>query len=112
MALLDSNLEDAADALAARLPYASTHTGDPSTNGANEGTADRVSVSWTSDSDGDLTATINFTGGGASENADYIGFWSASTSGTWRGFYALTGDTAFNAAGELTVNVTITGTTS
>ena len=33
-----------------------------------------------------------------------VGFWSASTAGTFYGYYALTGDQTFNAAGEYTIS--------
>jgi hypothetical protein len=54
---------------------------------------------------------LAFTGGAASGAATHAGFWSASSAGTFYGWYALTGDQTFNAAGEYTVTgISIPGT--
>lgn len=95
----------------AAFPYISLHTTGAVTSSANESSAARVAASWGS---GSGTATITskaFTGGAASGAVVRVGYWSASTAGTYGGGTLLTGDQTFNAAGEYTVTaVTETGT--
>ena len=71
-----------------------------------------MAVNGTVDGDGDITwSNIAFTGGAASGPVVRVGYWSASTSGTYYGGSLLTGDATFNAAGEYTVtSVVETGT--
>jgi len=91
------------------------HTADPGTTGINQSAAARQACTFTVDADGDLTldGTENFTGGAASGACTHVGLWSASTAGTFRGGFALTGDQTFNAAGEYSVTgLTITGTST
>ena len=70
------------------------------------GRAARVAVNGVVDADGDITWTgpYNFTGGASGGPAIRVGYWSASTGGTYYGGFLLTGDQTFNAAGEYTVN--------
>lgn len=115
MALTDGTLNALGTELASLALYVSLHTADPGTTGANESSAARVSVTFSVDADGDLTipSTLSFTGGAASGACTHVGLWSASVAGTFRGGFALSGDTTFNAAGEYDVTaLTITGTTS
>lgn len=114
MAFNDTALSVAAQALADEYPYLSLHTTGAVSSSANESTAARVAADWSVDADGDLTATaIAFTGGATSGAVVRVGYWSASTSGTYGGGSLLTGDAAFNAAGEYTVDtLTETGTAS
>lgn len=115
MALTNATLNLLGTELASLCTHASLHTADPSTTGANESSAARQAVAFNVDADGDLTlsASLNFTGGVASGACTHVGLWSASTGGTFRGGFALTGDQTFNAAGEYTVTaLTINGTSS
>lgn len=115
MALTDATLNLMGTYLAGLCTHASLHTADPGTNGANESSAGRQAVAFNVDSDGDLTLTVteNFTGGAASGACTHVGLWSASTGGTFRGGFALTGDQTFNAAGEYNLTgLTINGTSS
>lgn len=48
----------------------------------------------------DLNATLAFTGTG-SQAVSHLGVWDASTAGTFLFAVALTGDLAFNAAGDI-----------
>lgn len=114
MAFTDATLKVGADAIAAAITHVSLHTTGAVTSSANESTAARQAVSWSVDSDADLTAgPINFTGGAASGAVVRVGYWSASSGGTYRGGVLLTGDAAFNAAGEYTVDsITETGTST
>jgi hypothetical protein len=115
MPLTDATLNSLGTSLAALCTHASLHTADPGTTGANESSAGRQAVAFNVDADGDLTLTVteNFTGGAASGACTHVGLWSASSGGTFRGGFALTGDQTFNAAGEYNLTgLTINGTTS
>lgn len=105
----------AANAVDAAITHFSLHTTGAVTSSANESAAARVAVNGTVDADGDITFTgpYNFTGGAASGPVVRVGYWSASTSGTYYGGVLLTGDQSFNSAGEYTVtSVTETSTFS
>jgi hypothetical protein len=115
MPLTDAVLNTLGSTLDGLITHASLHTADPGTTGANESSAARQAVSFTVDADGDLTldSTLAFTGGAASGACTHVGLWSASSGGTFRGGFALTGDQTFNAAGEYNVTaLTINGTSS
>jgi hypothetical protein len=114
MAFTDATLSIGAQAIADSITHVSLHTTGAVTSSATESAAARQAISWTVDADGDLTAgPINFTGGAASGAVVRVGYWSASTSGTYRGGVLLTGDAAFNASGEYTVDsITETGTST
>jgi hypothetical protein len=113
MALNNASLDVMANAWKAVYTHLSLHTAAPNIDtGTNESTAARVAASWGSPATGgDLTITNkNFTGGAASGACTHVGFWTASTAGTFGGFQALTGDQTFNAAGEYTItSLTVTG---
>jgi hypothetical protein len=112
MAFNDAASVIAANALDAAITHFSIHTTGAVTSSANESTAARVAGSFTVDADGDLTvSSIAFTGGAASGPAIRVGYWSASSSGTYYGGCLLTGDQTFNAAGAYTVtSITETST--
>lgn len=115
MPLTDATLNSLGTSLAALCTHASLHTGDPGSTGTALTTAARQAVTWTVDGDGDLTLTapVNFTGVAANGAVTYVGLWSASTGGTFRGGFALTGDLTANAAGEYTLTqLTINGTST
>jgi hypothetical protein len=109
-------LNVAANSIRSAATHASTHTATPDgTTGSNEGTATRQAITWGSATAGDfsLGANIVFNDGGDSEAVAAIGLWSASTAGTFYGYFPPTGDSAFNAAGEYTVTaIAVDGSTS
>lgn len=117
MALTDATLNSLGTHLASLCTHLSLHTASPGSGGANEcsgGGYARQAVTFNVDADGDLTisATESFTGTPSSA-ATHVGLQSASSGGTFRGGYALTGDQTFNAAGQYDVTgVTILGTSS
>ena len=83
------------------------------TGTTNVAASARQSITWVTAANGDMvfTADLAFTGGAASGACTHVGLWSASTAGTFYGYFALTGDQTFNAAGEYTVTgLTVTGT--
>lgn len=104
----------------AAMQTAATHAGlftaaPNSTGTTNVAASARQAITWVTAANGDLVFTVDlaFTGGAASGACTHVGLWSASTSGTFYGYFALTGDQTFNAAGEYTVtDLTITGTAS
>ena len=114
MALNDTLLNVGANAMAAVATHLSLHSATPNGSGSNETSAARVAASWPSASAGDLTVSNKaFTGGASSGAVTHVGFWSASSAGTFYGYVPLTGDATFNASGEYTVtSVTLTGTAS
>lgn len=113
MAVNAAFLQAGAVAQAAAFPFIQIHTAPPNASGSNEATSARVSAAWAT-ANGVLTATSkSFTGGAASGPALHVGIWSAATGGTFGGSYPITGDQAFNAAGQYTVNsVVVTPTAS
>lgn len=114
MGLNTTVLDVAVDAATDLLVYASLHSAAPNASGSNEVTGGgyaRQACTFGAPSAGvgALTGTLTFAGT-ASSAVTHVGFWSASTSGTFRGFKALTGDQTFNSAGEYEVTaVTVTG---
>jgi hypothetical protein len=113
MALNDTILNIGAAAMQAAMTHMAIHTAQPNASGSNESAAARQAITWVTAANGDMVATVDlaFTGGAASGAATHAGFWSASSAGTFYGWYALTGDQTFNAAGEYTVTgISIPGT--
>lgn len=104
--LNDTALNSMANNLAGLLGFMSLHTADPGTTGVNQTTAGRQAVTWGSASTGDIAmsgGSRNFTGGAASGACTHVGFFSASSGGTFYGGFPITGDQTFNASGEYTV---------
>lgn len=115
MALNDTILNLGNAEMQTNITHAQIHTAEPDGAGSNEATSARGSITWDAAANGDMVSTtsIAFTGGASGGPATHIGFWSALTGGTFYGWQTLTGDQAFNAAGEYTVTgITITGTAS
>lgn len=115
MALTDATLQSLGNSLAALITHVGISTADPGTTGLNPSSAARVPVTWVVDADGDLTlsAPLNFTGGASNGAVHSFTFWSASTGGTFRGSYPVTGDATFNSAGEYQATaITLNGTSS
>lgn len=113
MALNDTILNIGAAAMQSAMTHAQIHTAQPSAGGSNEATSARQAITWVTAANGDMVATVDlsFTGGASNGAATHIGFWSASSGGTFYGWQLLTGDQTFNAAGEYTVTgISIPGT--
>lgn len=112
MALSDAALVVAANALDTAVTHMQLHSGAPGAAGTSNVVGSRVAVNGTVDGDGDITwSSVAFTGLTASQAVSHVSYWSASTSGTFYGSAALSGDTAANAAGEYTVT-SVTETSS
>lgn len=114
MALNDTILNIGNAAMQTAITHAGLFTAATNSTGTtNVATSGRQAITWVTAANGDMVATVdlNFTGGAASGPVHSIGYWSASTGGTFYGDQVLTGDATFNAAGEYTVTgITITGT--
>lgn len=113
MALNDTILNIGAAAMQAAMTHMAVHTAQPNASGSNESTAARQAITWVTAANGDMIATVDlaFTGGASGGPATHAGFWSASSAGTFYGWYPFTGDQTFNVAGEYTATaITITGT--
>ena len=95
--------------------HASIHTAEPNASGSNESAAARQPVDWATPTGGDsvLDSELAFTGGTPNGAATHIGFWDDDTAGNFLGYWALSGDQTFNAAGEYTVpSGTVAGSSS
>lgn len=110
MALEQAVLNAGVDGATAIMGWAAIHS--DATSGSQVSN-ERVAIVW-DPATGAVAASgavpLAFTGA-ASGPATHLGIWDASTAGTFRGTVALTGDQAFNAAGEYSVtSITLTGT--
>lgn len=115
MALNSSGIQLGAAAIASGITYMSLHSGDPGAAGTSNTTAAARQACSLTASGGNisLASAVAFTGGAASGPVSYVGYWSASTGGTYYGSQLLTGDSAFNAAGQYTITaLTLTGSAS
>jgi hypothetical protein len=91
--------------------FVSLHTSSPSTNGANEVSASpytREAVSWASAASGSLqnSAQVVFDVPG-STTITHLGYWSASTSGTFYGSRQLDTNQTFATAGTYTIGANL-----
>ncbi|MGV3564215.1 MAG: hypothetical protein ACO1ON_13135 [Nocardioides sp.] len=91
-------------AIEPQITHMSLHTTGAVSSSANESTAGRVAVEGVVDGDTITWSDVEFTGGTPSGPVVRVGYWSAGTSGTYLGGALLTGDQAFNAAGEYAVS--------
>jgi len=105
--LSDAAMVVGANAMKAVMTYAQLHSAAAGPSGtANLCASTRRAITWsaaTGNGDFGLGAQLNFTGGAASAPVFSVTIWSASTSGTLYGEFILSGETAFNAAGEYSV---------
>lgn len=114
MALNDAALVLAANAIDTAISHMQLYSAATDSAGTTNAVGSRVAVNGTVDSDGDITwTTVAFTGLSAGQTVHSVGYWSASSSGTFYGATVLSGDSAANSAGEYTVtSVTETSTAS
>jgi len=105
--LVDAGENLALDGLASGVSFVSLHTADPSTDGSSEvsgGSYTREAVSWASAASGSVTtsASIVFDVPG-STTISHLGYWSASTAGTFYGSRALDASQTYATAGTYTI---------
>lgn len=109
--LADAGKNVMLDGLAAGVTHVSLHTADPSTNGANEVSGSpytRESVSWAAAASGSLQNDVQvvFDVPG-STTITHLGYWSASTSGTFYGSRQLDTNQTFATAGTYTIGANL-----
>ena len=113
MALTALSKETAADTIIGLGTWISLHTGDPSTTGANEATGGspayaRKQTTWSADAvDDGVRAGTEVTIDVPVGTYTYMGFWTASTSGTFLDKCAIT-STTLGAQGQIKVTPTYT----
>ena len=109
MALNGNGLNAQVSGLTAVAVYASLHTAEPNTSGSNEvtgGSYTRESISWNAASNGTATSSANIVFDvPANTTITHLGYWSASTSGTFYGSRQLdTSQTFSGSAGTYTIS--------
>lgn len=97
-----------------KLKFVQLHSADPGAAGTTAATtAGRQPAVWSAAASKQLSLSTaeSFTGGAANGAVTWVSLWDASTAGNWQGnFQITTGDLAFNAAGEYSLDdITITG---
>lgn len=114
MALNDAALVVGATAIKNGITHLQLFSATPNATGTTNAIGSRVASTGAVDGDGDITwSNVAFTGLTANQAVAGVGYWSASTAGTFYGYTALTGDATANAAGAYTVtSVTETSTAS
>jgi hypothetical protein len=104
LALNDAALVVGANAIDAAITHAQLYSAATNAAGTTNAVGSRVAINGTVDGDGDITWTnIAFTGLTANQAVHSVGYWSASSAGTFYGSTVLTGDATANSAGEYTV---------
>jgi hypothetical protein len=97
------------DELATVAVYASLHTGDPSTTGANEATGGspayaRKAITWNAASGGGLDSSNAPVFDVPAGTYSHWGLWSASSGGTFYGGGSLSASEVFAAQGTYTLS--------
>lgn len=102
--LNDAAVVLAANAVDTAITHFQLYSAATDAAGTTNAVGARVAVNGTVDADGDITwSNVAFTGLTANQAVHSVGYWSASTSGTFYGSTVLTGDANANSAGEYTV---------
>lgn len=117
MALNASSLVLGANAIVGGITHLQLFSATPNATGTTNAVGPRVAATGTvNGTTGTITWTnVAFTTLTANQAVAGVGYWSASTAGTFRGYTAFAGgsDTTANAAGEYTVtSVTETASAS
>lgn len=102
MPLVAAALNLAIDGIATSATFASLHTGDPSTTGANEATGGspayaRKGITWAASSGGTKSNSASITFDVAAGTYYHVGLWSAVTAGTFYGWFPVGGQTVQTA---------------
>lgn len=90
--------------------YLSLHTADPSTTGTAEisgGSYTRESIDWDAAPVAgrlDTESDIVFNGPASLVTVTHVGYWTASTAGTFKNSYALSASRAFGPGDTLTIS--------
>jgi hypothetical protein len=111
MALNDAALTVGATAIKNAITHVQAYSAATNAGGTTNAVGSRLAVTGSVDSDGDITIAGMFTGLSASQAVYSVGYWSASSGGTFYGERPITsGDTAANSSGEFSFSLTETGT--
>lgn len=105
--LVDAGKNLLLDGFAGGVTFVSLHTADPSTGGTSEvsgGAYTREAISWAAAASASVStsASIVFDVPG-STTISHLGYWSASTAGTFYGSRALDTSQTFSTAGTYTI---------
>lgn len=117
MPLTTAELQVLADYQAGRLTWLSLHTADPGQSGASEVSGGspayaRKQTTWgAANSSGDATGSQVTFDVPAGTTVTHVGFWSASSAGTFRGSINIVDET-FAAQGQYQYTPTLDGATS
>jgi hypothetical protein len=107
MALNDNGLNAQVGGLTAVAVYASLHTAEPNASGSNEvtgGTYSREAITWAAASGGTALSSAEIVFDvPSSTTITHLGYWSASTAGTFYGSRALDTSQTFANAGTYTI---------
>lgn len=113
MALNDAALVVGANAIDAAITHMQLYSAATNAAGTTNVIGSRVAVNGTVDADGDITwSSVAFTGLTANQAVHSVGYWSASSAGTFYGSTVLSGDATANSAGEYTVTSVAENTTA
>ncbi len=114
MAYVAAGLNAAVNGIASAGTYISAHTADPSTSGANEvvyaSAGTRQQTTWGTASNGVRAGSQVALAIPASTSVTHWGIWSAATSGSFLGGFALGATETFGSAGTLNHTPTISVT--
>ena len=116
MPLVVAELQAAVDAEAARITWYSLHTADPGTTGTSEVTGGipayaRKQTTWGAANTSGVAAGSQVTFDVPATTVTHVGFWSASTAGTFRGSINVT-DEVFAAQAQYLFTPTLDGDTA
>lgn len=113
MALNDAALVIGANAIDGVITHFQLYSAATNGAGTTNAVGSRVAVNGTVDGDGDITWTNTaFTGLSANQAVHSVGYWTASSGGTFYGVTVLTGDATANSAGEYTVTSVVETSTA
>ena len=107
MALNNNGLNAQVGGLTAVAAFASLHTAEPNASGSNEvtgGTYTREAITWAAASGGTAVSSAQIVFDVPSGvTITHLGYWSASTSGTFYGSRQLDTSQTFSSAGTYTI---------
>jgi len=113
VAFTNATKEAAAVEVAGLGNYISLHTGDPGTTGTSEATGGspayaRKQTSWSNGAADGSVSGSQVTFDVPSGTYTHIGIWTAASSGTFIGGFALSSSAALGAQGQVLVTPTVT----
>lgn len=113
MGLVTSGLNDSVNGVAGAATYISAHTGNPGGTGASEvtgGSYARQATTWGAASNGSRVGSQVHIPIPSGTTVTHWGLWTASTGGTFKGWWQLSSAESFGADGTLDHTPTLTST--